>query len=353
MTLAVEAGTFVLKETYVSYVGGNSPTVTAPVSNNRIDVLTIDTSGTLAWVTGTSGASPSAPTVPQGKLPICFIYVRSTSTTLRDTDGGSATGYVYQDLRPFLAKAQTVDQVKIAGSTSGIITIVGAATAGTWQLTLPTDDGSSGQYLQTDGNGVCSWATVAAGGGSWQFVQSATFSVTSTGVTWVDLFSITGLAGDTDWDYKLFLITDDASEYGSGTGYTEEYGLKLNNSTSSTYYWTNYACISTSFAIWQSNRTDNGSISTNRPGNSSGRNYFMAELTIKAAKTTLNGYTTRGWHGISSNGQSGGTPQLCMISGSWGDVTNQITDIRVQAYNIDNTSPTVKGRYVLYKIKTS
>lgn len=34
-------------------------------------------------------------------------------------------------------------------------------------LTLPPDDGTSGQVLQTDGSGVMTWATAAAGGDSW------------------------------------------------------------------------------------------------------------------------------------------------------------------------------------------
>ena len=56
----------------------------------------------------------------------------------------------------------TLGAVTLAGSTSGVVTIQPAAAAGTWTLTLPTDDGTAGQVLQTDGAGVTSWA--AAGG---------------------------------------------------------------------------------------------------------------------------------------------------------------------------------------------
>jgi len=54
--------------------------------------------------------------------------------------------------------------LEINGVTSGTITIQPAAAAGTWTMTLPTDDGTSGQYLQTDGAGITSWQTVSAGG---------------------------------------------------------------------------------------------------------------------------------------------------------------------------------------------
>jgi len=44
------------------------------------------------------------------------------------------------------------------GTTSGAVTIKVADVAGTYTLTLPTDDGTSGQQLTTDGNGVLTWA---------------------------------------------------------------------------------------------------------------------------------------------------------------------------------------------------
>lgn len=48
------------------------------------------------------------------------------------------------------------------GTTSGTVTVKSADTAGTWTLTLPDNDGDSGQVLTTNGSGVTSWAS--AGG---------------------------------------------------------------------------------------------------------------------------------------------------------------------------------------------
>jgi hypothetical protein len=56
----------------------------------------------------------------------------------------------------------TAGRLKLAGSTSGIVTIQTAAAAGTYTLTLPTSDGGASEFLQTDGSGVLTWA--AAGG---------------------------------------------------------------------------------------------------------------------------------------------------------------------------------------------
>jgi len=52
-----------------------------------------------------------------------------------------------------------------ADSGGGTVSLKGPATTtsnAAVQLTLPVDDGTSGQYLKTDGSGVLSWATVSA-----------------------------------------------------------------------------------------------------------------------------------------------------------------------------------------------
>jgi len=55
--------------------------------------------------------------------------------------------------------------MNMAGNTSGLVTIQPAAAAGTWTLTLPTNDGDANQVLKTDGSGITSWTTVSAGTG--------------------------------------------------------------------------------------------------------------------------------------------------------------------------------------------
>ena len=52
----------------------------------------------------------------------------------------------------------------LSGVTSGTITIQPASAAGTYTLTLPTDDGTASQFLQTNGSGVLTWATAAGSG---------------------------------------------------------------------------------------------------------------------------------------------------------------------------------------------
>ena len=76
-------------------------------------------------------------------------------------------------------------------------------------FTLPTADGSAGQYIKTDGSGALSFATVAetATSGSYTSVGSSTgvtVSVDSTNVVKFD-FMFTGVSNDggSDWGIRL------------------------------------------------------------------------------------------------------------------------------------------------------
>lgn len=86
----------------LNYAGGNSPAVTAPSANPRINLLTIDSSGTLAWTVGAEAASPAAPNCPDGKIPICYIYCRVGMAHIHNFEDDDGTnGYIYRDVRPF------------------------------------------------------------------------------------------------------------------------------------------------------------------------------------------------------------------------------------------------------------
>lgn len=89
----------------LNYAGGNSPALTAPTVNPRISLLTIDSSGTLAWTHGSEAASPTPPNCPTGKIPICWIYCKTTMVKIVNYEDAGANpneGYIYRDVRPFL-----------------------------------------------------------------------------------------------------------------------------------------------------------------------------------------------------------------------------------------------------------
>ena len=111
MALFVHGGTVYVNGTQVKFAGGLTPTVTAPSSHPRIDVLTIDNSGTLAWTTGSENASPVVPTYPDNKIPIIELYNVVGETLLLDNENQtSGQGYIQYDVRgitnlPFIPSA--------------------------------------------------------------------------------------------------------------------------------------------------------------------------------------------------------------------------------------------------------
>jgi microcystin-dependent protein len=124
----VEPGIFYIGTAQVKFPGGSSPNVTPPGTNPRIDLLTIDTSGTLAWTTGTESASPVAPAYPFGKVPICEITnVVGESAILDNANQSGAQGVISADVRPFNNIQYINDQNQIA---DGIITAAKLAMAG-------------------------------------------------------------------------------------------------------------------------------------------------------------------------------------------------------------------------------
>lgn len=102
LTLKVEAGVCYVGSTRVIYAGGNTPSFSAPGANPRIDVVTIDSSGTIAITQGAEAGSPSAPAYPTGKIVLAEVYNRVGESALYDTDQGS-NGYIYNDVRPVIA----------------------------------------------------------------------------------------------------------------------------------------------------------------------------------------------------------------------------------------------------------
>jgi len=90
----------------LNFTAKSSPVITAPSANPRIDLLVVDSSGSLSWITGQENSSPVPPDAPSGKIPICYVYCKTTSTRIvdfEDKDANPNEGYIYKDVRPFLA----------------------------------------------------------------------------------------------------------------------------------------------------------------------------------------------------------------------------------------------------------
>jgi len=112
LNVAVEAGLIAgfyqqvyVGQSRISFNGASSPAITPPSSNPRIDLLVMNSSGSLFWVTGSEAASPSEPAFPSDKIPICLVYCKTTMTKVvdyEDKDSNPNEAYIYKDIRPFL-----------------------------------------------------------------------------------------------------------------------------------------------------------------------------------------------------------------------------------------------------------
>jgi hypothetical protein len=98
-----------------------------------------------------------------GTIPIDFIQTNASKLRIA-TDGKVGIGTTSPGELLSLGLAGTTKGVlSFSGNTSGKIIIQPAAAAGTYTLTLPTDDGTPSQFLQTDGSGNLTWATGSSG----------------------------------------------------------------------------------------------------------------------------------------------------------------------------------------------
>lgn len=86
MTVAVDAGALLSWGNVVSIAAQSTAVITAPVSNPRIDRVVIDVgNGVIATVTGTESATPTAPAIPSGYLPIAQVLLQTSSTAITNT----------------------------------------------------------------------------------------------------------------------------------------------------------------------------------------------------------------------------------------------------------------------------
>jgi hypothetical protein len=206
MTVRVDAGKLLAGTTLTSVAAQSTGTITAPVTNPRIDRIVIDAStGTVSVITGTEAGSPTAPAITSGKIPVAQVALTTGTTAITNTmitderpvaftggisdgdkgditvSGGGATFTIDNDAVTY-AKMQNISatsrilgrKTAAAGDTeectlSEILDFIGSAAQGdilyrgasAWARLAA---GTSGQYLKTNGAGANpAWADVSSG----------------------------------------------------------------------------------------------------------------------------------------------------------------------------------------------
>ncbi len=109
LTLKVNPGVAIVDGTIVKYAGGNTGTFVAPVSDDRIDIVSIDAGGTINITQGVEDASPVAPAYPADETVLCEVYLRPGCTEILNEDD-SAEAYLYLDSRPLGAGISLIDE---------------------------------------------------------------------------------------------------------------------------------------------------------------------------------------------------------------------------------------------------
>lgn len=106
MSVTVSAGAALLQDAsgkigvYTQEGAWTSSSVTAPSTNDRIDLVQLNLAELSVEIkTGTEAASPTVPVADTECLALAEIYLRSTSTSIKDTDD-STNGYI-TDKRTF------------------------------------------------------------------------------------------------------------------------------------------------------------------------------------------------------------------------------------------------------------
>lgn len=107
MTVKIASGGYMLNDNVViEFVGGNSPTITAPGSNAKWVFVTLKTNGTIELLNGTASPAPAQPTVPvDGRLILAAIFVNAGTTAI--------TNAMINDARPIFSSGSTLNHVSV------------------------------------------------------------------------------------------------------------------------------------------------------------------------------------------------------------------------------------------------
>lgn len=115
----------------IIYGGGTTPTITAPVTNPRIDLI-VYASGVITVRTGTEAAGPVRPTPTNGDIVLASVYNRVGETKLLERDD-STNGYIQAWYNPEIYNSN-ISSTASATPTGSIVSYSGRTSPTGWLL---------------------------------------------------------------------------------------------------------------------------------------------------------------------------------------------------------------------------
>lgn len=107
MTVKVDAGSLLVAGALVTQAQQTTGTITAPVTNPRIDLVQVDqVTGAVGVTAGSEAPSPSVPAIPSGKLPVAAVHLTVGMTVIADDD--------IDDLRPAIVRPLDPEAAAVA-----------------------------------------------------------------------------------------------------------------------------------------------------------------------------------------------------------------------------------------------
>ena len=86
MTVAVASGVVIVAGVRAAVTGANSTIGTADTTNPRFDLITVNSSGTIATTAGTAAAIPEFPAIPANSVVIAAVFVAASDTTISSSN---------------------------------------------------------------------------------------------------------------------------------------------------------------------------------------------------------------------------------------------------------------------------
>lgn len=221
----VTAGTVFIDGTGGVSVSAGTVTLTDPANDadmdageSRIDLITADTSGTLAAVEGTAGTTPDSPDIPSDEVVLGFVVIAESHSTVASSDIIDIPVLINNPVQLIETKTlsgdATADFTKLFGSYDTHVFVLSNV--------IPASDNVQ-LHLLTSTDAGANWDT---GASDYEYATSRV----SSGGTGADA----GNGGDTEIDLTLDGVGSAASEYGvSGT--VTLYGASLSAQTMVTW----------------------------------------------------------------------------------------------------------------------